>query len=141
MKISTLQFLLLCFTLLATTLSQAADFREVSFKTSDGGRIYANDYGGGQDHAVVLAHGAVFNKESWRALALAMKKNGLRAFAIDFRGYGKSVEGSEKSARHLDVLGAIAYLKPTGQNGYPSLAEAWEGGPPDKRRPNWKMGP
>lgn len=114
MKINKQPFLLLCLTLLVMTQSQAADFREVSFKTSDGGRIYANDYGSGQGHAVVLAHGAVFDKESWSALALVMKKNGLRALAIDFRGYGKSVEGSEKSARHLDILGAIAYLKANG---------------------------
>ena len=64
-------------------------FEEVSFETSDGGRIVANVYGEGE-HAVVLAHGAVFDKESWDGLAGRLAKEGMRAIAIDFRGYGKS---------------------------------------------------
>ena len=91
----------------------ASGFREVSFETADGARIYANLYGGG-DHAVVLAHGAVFNKESWDALARELAAGGLRVLAIDFRGYGKSTDGRKSGALHLDVLGAVAYLKAAG---------------------------
>ena len=104
----------LYFMLLAPGFLQAQEFQEVSFKTSDEGRIYANDYGDSQDHAVVLAHGAVFNKESWHDLALAMHQIGLRVLAIDFRGYGKSEAGSGSSARHLDVIAAVDYLKAIG---------------------------
>jgi hypothetical protein len=35
----------------------------VSFSTTDGGAIHANVFGGGE-HAVVLAHGGRFDKES-----------------------------------------------------------------------------
>ena len=88
-------------------------FREVSFETADGARIFANFYEGG-DYAVVLAHGAVFNKESWAPLAKELSAGGLRVLAIDFRGYGKSTDGRESGALHLDVLGAIKYLKAAG---------------------------
>ena len=98
--------------LLASTPADAA-FREVNFKTSDGGRIHANLYGDGP-HGVVLAHGAVFNKESWHAQAEHLADAGLRVLAIDFRGYGDSKPGSQARALHLDILGAIAYLKAAG---------------------------
>jgi len=89
---------------------KAPGFREISFETADGARIFANLYEGG-DHAVVLAHGAVFNKESWDPLAQELSAGGLRVLAIDFRGYGKSTDGRESGALHLDVLGAIKYLR------------------------------
>ncbi len=92
---------------------KAAGFREVSFEAADGAKIFANLYEGG-DHAVVLAHGAVFNKESWAPLAQELSAVGLRVLAIDFRGYGKSTDGRESGALHLDVLGAIKYLKAAG---------------------------
>ena len=85
-------FLLILFLSIASRNMTAADFKEVSFETSDGGTIYANLYGEGS-HAVVLAHGAVFNKESWYPLAMAMKEKGLQVLAIDFRGFGKSGGG------------------------------------------------
>lgn len=90
-----------------------AAFREVTFDTSDGGRIHANLYGDGS-HGVVLAHGAVFNKESWHTQAERLSEAGLRVLAIDFRRYGDSKSGLQGRALHLDVLGAIAYLKAAG---------------------------
>jgi len=42
----------------------AAAQTHVSFPTSDGGLVYADQYGKG-DPGVVLAHGGRFNKESW----------------------------------------------------------------------------
>jgi pimeloyl-ACP methyl ester carboxylesterase len=87
--------------------------REINFDTSDGGRIHANLYGDGA-HGVVLAHGAVFNKESWHEQAERLAEAGLRVLAIDFRGYGDSKPGSQGRALHLDILGAIAYLKAAG---------------------------
>ncbi len=108
--------------------SAAADFAEVSFETSDGGTIYANLYGEGE-HAVALGHGAVFNKESWHSLALAMKEQGLQVLAIDFRGYGKSEKGRKSNAaKHLDLLAGIAYLKEKGAERVSMLGGSMGGG-------------
>ena len=92
---------------------QTQNFREVSFKTADGGKIVANLYGKGS-HAVILAHGAVFNKESWHDLATTLSKEGFTVLALDFRGYGKSLPGSQEQALYLDVLSAIEYLHTEG---------------------------
>lgn len=89
------------------------NFREVSFKTADGGKIAANLYGKG-NHAVVMAHGAVFNKESWHDLATTLSSKGHSVLALDFRGYGRSVPGSKDEALYLDVLAAVAYLRSEG---------------------------
>lgn len=89
---------------------QSANFREVSFTTADGGKIMANLYGKGS-HAVILAHGAVFNKESWHDLANTLSKEGFTVLALDFRGYGKSLPASQGQALYLDVLAAVEYLR------------------------------
>lgn len=105
---------------------QSDNFREVSFKTADGGKIVANLYGKG-DHAVVLAHGAVFNKESWHNLAITLSSKGYTVLALDFRGYGKSASGSKEKALYMDVLAAVAYLRNEGAK-YVSLIGASMGG-------------
>ena len=92
---------------------EVTDLREVSFLTSDGGRVFAAIRGSGE-HAVVLAHGAVFNKESWAEQSELLVENGFRVLAIDFRGYGKSQAGSKGKALHLDVLAAVRYLHDLG---------------------------
>lgn len=104
--------LFLCFAMASQSFCSDA-FREVSFTTPDGGEIYANLYGQG-GHAVALAHGAVFDKESWHSLALELSERGLQVLAIDFRGYGKSRPGKRKEDRHLDLLGAVDFLKGRG---------------------------
>ena len=73
----------------------------VSFPTSDGGLIYADLYGQG-DHAVILAHGARFTKESWKSQAPVLARAGFRVLAIDFRGRGKSRGGpnAKRGERH-----------------------------------------
>ena len=88
-------------------------FREVSFATSDGGRVFANLYGTG-DHGVVLAHGAIFNKESWAKQSEQLAAKGYRVLAIDFRGYGKSKAGSMGNRLELDLLAAVGYLRDHG---------------------------
>ena len=102
----------LVFTLLASVLS-AKEPREVSFAAPDGARIFAHLYGEGE-HGVVLAHGMVFNKESWHDQARHIAAAGMCALAIDFRGYGKSKAGSRGQALELDVLAAIDYLRQQG---------------------------
>ena len=108
-----MKLLLLAFILGTVASLWAEGFREVSFLASDGGRVTANLYGSGE-RGVVLAHGAVFNKESWDPLARTLAGDGLQVLAIDFRGYGDSKAGSEGRALYLDVLAAVRYLKQHG---------------------------
>jgi alpha-beta hydrolase superfamily lysophospholipase len=89
--------------------SETARFQSVSFATADGGTIEANLFGKGKQ-AVVLAHGAIFNKESWNNLARTLADNGLTVLAIDFRGYGKSTSGKDQHALHQDILAAVRFL-------------------------------
>ena len=91
--------------------------QSVSFPTSDGGLIYADDYGAGA-RAVVLAHGGRLNKESWREQTRTLVAAGFRVLAFDFRGIGKSQGPGqadlETAPLQFDVLAAIAYLRQHG---------------------------
>lgn len=94
--------------------AQESDVRRaVSFKTADDGTVHALLYGRGE-RAVVLAHGAVFNKESWERLAKRLAARGFLVLALDFRGYGRSVAGSNSAALHEDILSAVRYLRDKG---------------------------
>lgn len=105
-----MRFLLLCVSLFAVAPAAST---EVAFDTADGGRIVADLYGSGTD-AVVLAHGARFNKESWAAQAQALAALGHMVLAIDFRGYGASKAGREDKALYQDVLAAVRYVRARG---------------------------
>jgi len=89
----------------------------VSFPTQDGGVVYADQYGSG-DQGLVLAHGMVFNKESWTTQAKAFGDAGFKVLAIDFRGRGQShgPDGGESNNEdgYYDVLGAVEYLRENG---------------------------
>lgn len=98
---------------IASGANEKTQFRETTFETADEGRIFGNLYGRG-DHGIVLAHGAVFNKESWGPLARALSEKGFKVLAFDFRGYGKSVAGSREQALYEDVLAAVRYLRQEG---------------------------
>jgi pimeloyl-ACP methyl ester carboxylesterase len=91
--------------------------KSVSFATDDGGRVCADLYGQGA-HAVVLAHGGRFNKESWRVQALSLASAGFRIMSIDFRGFGCSKGPGQKNFEtapfEKDVLAAVRYLKADG---------------------------
>ena len=95
----------------------AAALELVSISTSDGGTIEADRYGSG-DRAVVLAHGARFDKESWKKQGRALAEAGFLALAIDFRGYGRSRGGQSGADPHadldLDVLAAVRWLRARG---------------------------
>ena len=70
--------------LLAVTATAAAEQHnkniEVTFSTLDHGTVHALLQGIGAQ-GVVLAHGAIFNKESWGNLATALVDEGLRTLA------------------------------------------------------------
>jgi len=89
----------------------------VSFTTDDGGRIHAQLYGAGE-RGVVLAHGGQFDKESWAPQARVIAEADFLVLAIDFRGYGDSVGPGQQdpiaAPLHLDVIGAVRYLRAAG---------------------------
>lgn len=95
----------------------AESFELIGFDTEDGGQIEASLFKAGNDKAnrkaVIFAHGAIFNKESWYFLAKAFQGKGISALSIDFRGYGNSTPGSS-TKKMYDILGAIAYMKEQG---------------------------
>ena len=83
---------------------------ELSFKTADNATIYANYHLGGP-HAVLLAHGAIFNKESWGAFEQRLLKENFTVLAIDFRGYNKSTQGDKPHALYEDILAGVNFLR------------------------------
>lgn len=106
----------------------AAQVIEVEYPTADGGTIVANLYGDGS-HAVLLAHGAIFDKESWHDLADRLAAEGLTVLAIDFRGYGRSRAGSGgRGALHEDVIAGVRFLAERGADEVSVLGASMGGG-------------
>lgn len=110
-----------------STALDPSSFETVSFDTADGGVVYANRYGDGA-HAVVLAHGAIFDKESWHDLATRLAAAGFSALAIDFRGYGDSRAGRSRGALFEDVLAAVRYARSEGAERIAVLGGSMGGG-------------
>jgi len=90
------------------TLNIAA--KEISFATDDQATIYA-EYQKRGSHAVLLAHGAIFNKESWGDFEQDLLNKNYTVLAIDFRGYGKSTQGNQSRALYKDILAAVKFLQ------------------------------
>lgn len=82
---------------------------EVSFKTKDNAIIYA-EYQQRGSHAVLLAHGAIFDKHSWGEFEQRLLKENYSVLAIDFRGYNKSIVGDNPSALYEDILAGVRFL-------------------------------
>ncbi len=101
--------------------------RAVSFATADSGTVVADLYGRGE-RGVVLAHGAVFDKESWAPLADSLAAHGLQALAIDFRGYGDSRAGTKERGLDEDVLAAVRWLHEHGAKSVSVLGASMGGG-------------
>ena len=103
----------------------------VSFPTPDGGVIHADVYGAG-DRGVVLAHGAKFDKASWKEQAARLASAGYRVVALDFRGYGQSRGGPKSKApgdeMYLDVLAAVEYLRSHGAKSVAVIGASMGGG-------------
>ncbi|VAV83340.1 hypothetical protein MNBD_BACTEROID02-151 [hydrothermal vent metagenome] len=91
-------------------------FELITYPTEDKGVIEASFFKGtDRNLAVIFAHGAIFNKESWYFLAEKLQDKGIASLSIDFRGYGNSKKGTTNK-RSLDILGAVDYLKSKGFN-------------------------
>jgi len=104
MKLVTLLYL----ALFASAIN-AQEQQSVSYVTTDGGEIYANYFHAGP-RAVVLAHGAIFNKESWQGLIENLLKNNISVLSIDFRGYGQSKAGIRPADKYEDILAGVHFL-------------------------------
>ena len=106
-------FLLILSAILSSSPIVAQAFELVNFDTGDGGKIEASYFNASNSRAVIFAHGAIFDKESWYFLAEEFQRKGISALSIDFRGYGNSTSGST-TKKMYDVLGAISYLTDQG---------------------------
>lgn len=115
--------------LIMTTLAAAPE--EVSFPAQDGGIVFADLYGAGS-RAVVLAHGAKFDKASWKDQADVIAKAGFRVAAVEFRGYGKSKAGPKSQSpadeRYMDILAAAKYLRGHGAKSVTVIGASMGGG-------------
>jgi pimeloyl-ACP methyl ester carboxylesterase len=101
----------------------------VSFPTGDGGTVFADLYGEEGRDALVLAHGAAFNKESWRGFAADLAGRGFLVMAIDFRGYGRSKAGSAgRDGLFEDILAAARFLRERGAQRVAVLGASMGGG-------------
>lgn len=99
--------------MLAPTMSLHAQ-EPVTFPTADEGVVSADLYGSGV-RGVVLAPGGRFDKSSWKYEARVLADAGFLVLAISFRGRGESRVGTAGAdALHLDVLGAVRYLRALG---------------------------
>jgi alpha-beta hydrolase superfamily lysophospholipase len=87
----------------------------VTFQAPDGFILHADQYGSG-NRGVILVHGGRFNKESWKKQAETLAENGFYALAIDFRGYGQTIAGTQTAdwKHYPDVLAAVRYLRSHG---------------------------
>jgi len=113
MNLSRFAFILTFFAVSGSSKVVAQAYELVHFDTNDGGKIEASLFSASDSKAVIFAHGAIFNKESWYFLAEAFQSKGVSALSIDFRGYGNSRSGSS-TKKMYDILGAISYLKEQG---------------------------
>jgi len=87
------------------------NFKDVDFESADGGTVYGSLFGSYPD-IVILAHGKVFNKESYYDLCDVLLKNKISSLTFDFRGYGNSKPGSAGlNAYGEDIIGAINFAK------------------------------
>jgi pimeloyl-ACP methyl ester carboxylesterase len=83
---------------------------EVHFKTNDNARIFA-EFQKRDSHAVLLAHAAIFNKESWGEFEKQLLENNYTILAIDFRGYGQSTKSDQPNALYQDILAGVKFLQ------------------------------
>ncbi len=100
-------FMVLAFLISSVCVADEAEY--VHFPTQDGGVVYADYYLKGKP-AIVLAHGAIFNRKRWAPLIEALQQQNISVLAIDFRGYGDS-KADNLFDKPKDILAAVAYLK------------------------------
>ena len=104
---------------LSTTPSdqKPVKIQHVSFATEDGGLIYADLYGEGDQGAWCLRTAGA-SQEELATTGAAVSEGGLSVLAFDFRGIGKSHgpgdSDMDPAPMQLDVLAAVRYLRKNG---------------------------
>lgn len=101
------------FVVVAIFFSVNISAKEVFFSTADNASIQA-DFTLRGPVGIVLAHGAVFDKDSWGEIRERLIDKDFTVLAINFRGYGKSTLGSKSGALYEDILAAVQFLKEQG---------------------------
>lgn len=101
------------FVVVAIFFSVNISAKEVFFSTADNASIQA-DFTLRGPVGIVLAHGAVFDKDSWGEILERLIDKDFTVLAINFRGYGKSTLGSKSGALYEDILAAVQFLKEQG---------------------------
>lgn len=96
--------------LVCIVINTASWAEEINFRTADNAIIYANYHSRGA-HAVLLAHGAIFDNKSWGMFEQRLLTENLTVLAIDFRGYNKSTQGDKPSALYEDILAGVQFLR------------------------------
>jgi len=88
--------------------------RSMWFKASDGVRLYGIEAGTGRT-AVVLAHEGGADLCGWLPYISTLQHAGLRVFAFDFRGYGRSESPARADlALGRDLAGAVTRVRADG---------------------------
>jgi hypothetical protein len=98
----------------ACSSSAGVRARSMWFKASDGVRLYGIEAGTGLT-AVVLAHEGGADLCGWLPYVRTLQHAGLRVFAFDFRGYGRSESPSRADlALGRDLAGAVTRVRADG---------------------------
>jgi alpha-beta hydrolase superfamily lysophospholipase len=96
------------------------DWHEVHLDTDDGGVVEAY-WHRGQKGSVLLAHGRIYDAESFRAYGDHLADAGYGVLRINFRTYhGSSLGALGPDARYEDVLGAAHWIR--AETGAPLVA-------------------
>ena len=98
-----------------------------SFLAADGVAISAQAYGSGS-RAVVLVPGGHGVGETWDLQARRLAADGFRVLAIDYRGRGSLANSKPDDEKaHLDVIGAVQFLKAEGARSVAVIGASWGG--------------
>lgn len=90
--------------------------KTIQYPAADGHLLLQADQYGNGERGLILAHGGRFDRKSWRPQAEVLAKAGFRVLAIDFRGYGQTIPGTQEEdwKQYPDVLAAVRYLHKEG---------------------------
>jgi pimeloyl-ACP methyl ester carboxylesterase len=99
----------------------------LSFTAADGVPVTGEAYGGGP-RAVVLVPGGHGVGETWTVQAERLAAAGLCVLAMDYRGRGRAQEAAPDDTKaHLDVLGAVRWLRAQGAASVSVVGASWGG--------------
>ena len=99
----------------------------LSFPAEDGVAVTGQAYGGGRS-GVVLVPGGHGVGETWEVQAERLAGAGLRVLAMDYRGRGRAARAApDDNKAHLDVLGAVRWLRLQGAERVAVVGASWGG--------------